>query len=70
MNKKFLVIICLVLLVAGWTVDGQRVVRQQWEYRVVTSADKPDLNALGAEGWELVDVEASLGATYYFKRPK
>jgi hypothetical protein len=36
---------------------------QKWEYLTSSS---PDLRQLGAEGWELVAVEAG---TFYFKRP-
>lgn len=42
---------------------------QKWEYKVVMypESDLNDLNALGAEGWELLYVQ---GDTYmYFKRP-
>jgi hypothetical protein len=37
-----------------------------WEYHLETSPDLETLNALGAEGWELVSVDASI---FYFKRP-
>ncbi len=37
-----------------------------WEYRVETAPDLDTLNALGAEGWELAGVEATI---CYFKRP-
>jgi hypothetical protein len=43
-----------------------------WEYRHVTSEIAPDdaeLNALGADGWELVSVVSLLNAVHlYFKR--
>jgi ATP-dependent Clp protease ATP-binding subunit ClpA len=43
------------------------VVNSAWEYRVETAAtiDQAWLNEIGAEGWELVDIEA---ATFVFKR--
>ena len=44
----------------------------KWEYKVVRSSRKVEerLNALGAEGWELVSVcYDSAGYNYYLKRP-
>jgi hypothetical protein len=38
----------------------------QWEYLTIAEQDAEDLNALGAQGWELVSVSDS---TLYFKRP-
>lgn len=43
----------------------------RWEYLTLEQADADRLNALGAEGWELVAV-ASPGhfvLHYFFKRP-
>ena len=37
---------------------------EQWHYRRVTG--EPDLEALGAEGWELVAIR---GEEWLFKRP-
>jgi len=47
-------------------------VRQVWEYKVVRFAGRSEseqLNALGAEGWELVAVIFSKISWYYLKRP-
>lgn len=41
--------------------------RPTWEYRVDTDLGEERLNALGAEGWELVAVQEGAG---YFKRPR
>ena len=38
-----------------------------FEYKVVGSPSEADMNALGAQGWELVCCE---GARYTFRRPK
>lgn len=44
-----------------------------WEYRIAVGLDEAALNALGAEGWELVAVTGeTLGSdspTLFFKRP-
>ena len=46
---------------------------QTWEYRIAVGLDEAALNALGAEGWELVAVTGdTLGPdspTLFFKRP-
>jgi hypothetical protein len=45
--------------------------KQQWEYRVIAQSTmaQAELNALGAEGWELVGVVALPETTnFYFKR--
>jgi hypothetical protein len=43
-----------------------------WEYRIIASAvTEAALNALGADGWELVGVVALPATTqFYFKRPR
>jgi hypothetical protein len=47
-------------------------VRPQWEYKHVATETAPDeaaLNALGAEGWEMVGAVPLHGAVhFYFKR--
>lgn len=39
---------------------------QRWEHRVIAATDEQALQALGAEGWELVGVD---GGKLYLKRP-
>ncbi len=66
------------LMLAGWTVYGQKksvpaptTTRTVWEYKVISETDKISLDEMGAQGWELVTVEMG-GAqeVYYFKRAK
>ncbi|HEY8446680.1 MAG TPA: hypothetical protein VIL01_06185 [Thermomicrobiales bacterium] len=41
-----------------------------WEYRMVGAVSEEELNALGAEGWELVAVSGyGVDPTLYLKRP-
>jgi hypothetical protein len=44
--------------------------QQRWEYRIIVKAmTENELNTLGAEGWELVDVVVRPATTqFYFKR--
>jgi len=45
---------------------------QKWEYKWVQEPDDKTLNALGAQGWELVTVVNTSGSGIlraYFKRP-
>jgi len=49
----------------------------RWEYKVLLKdadeqpASEADLNALGADGWELAGVGSIAGRTqFYFKRPR
>lgn len=50
--------------------------KQRWHYKIVTypqsetaEPTEADLNALGAEGWELAGVQPAGGSTcFYFKR--
>ena len=47
--------------------------KQRWEYRLIiqSSMSEEELNALGAEGWELAGVVASPEKTqFYFKRAR
>jgi hypothetical protein len=78
--------VVLLLCLVGWTSYGQKQKsgRDAWEYTVVRANDssgaEATLNALGAQGWELVSV-AEVGTTgethvrmgsvtYYLKRRK
>jgi hypothetical protein len=81
-------IICaLMLILAGWTISRPAVnipATPQWEYKIVYLKDnfKPvkneeAVNALGAQGWELVSVTRVYmnggpydGENFYFKRQK
>ena len=78
-------VIVIALIVGAWTTRGQASQKVVWEYKCVfvsnihskPEMEKPSLNELGAEGWELVAVDRpnsngdSLGqATYYFKRAR
>ena len=81
-NRRFAALVAVVLLCfLGWSAyaQGQRSnsVKQTWEYRVLTitgeSAQQtvPQMNQLGVDGWELVNVAIDGGFyLYYFKRPK
>lgn len=45
----------------------------QWEYKVEFDQSVQELNALGADGWELVSAQHRHESTeryFYFKRPK
>jgi hypothetical protein len=47
--------------------------KQRWEYKVIVqnAVSEEELNALGAEGWELVGVVALPETTqFYFKRAR
>jgi hypothetical protein len=83
-SKLNSVIIAAVISMSGivaWSVSArEQTSTTGWEYKAVTSrygTDPVDLNALGAEGWELVAV-TSVGKVseqggfygYYFKRRK
>jgi hypothetical protein len=67
-------LLCLFLL--GWGVHGQKkdsTSKQNWEYKYLYKYYSIDnLNALGAEGWELVGVsiDSSDNMHFYFKRAK
>jgi hypothetical protein len=75
-NLPLAVIIALVLLCAvSWSSYAQKSKTKSptWEYKAVSLpyADEKALNALGAQGWELVEVSDVAGATiFFFKRPK
>ena len=69
--------IMVLMSIVGWTAYAQkkRVAAVTWEYKAVAlSTSYPvekEMNAHGAQGWELVEVGEVGGATYYFyKRAK
>ncbi|KKM14128.1 hypothetical protein LCGC14_1709310 [marine sediment metagenome] len=41
-----------------------------WEYKTLTGQTDRDLNILGSQGWELINITLSPsgGLTFYFKR--
>jgi hypothetical protein len=46
---------------------------QKWEYLVKTNLSEVELNALGAQGWELIALshtDSGMPHRYFFKRPK
>jgi hypothetical protein len=66
-------LLCLI----GWTGYAQRSRprRPTWEYKSATFSNgntfEKELNELGAQGWELVEVAEVVGVqVYIFKRPK
>lgn len=74
--RTVLVVLLCVLLafVIGWKADAQQGRSTKppvWEYRDGANMTIQQLNALGAEGWELV-VVTSYGKDYYYilKRQK
>ena len=51
----------------------QAAAKTPWEYKnvVIVTNDEEELNKLGTQGWELVDVNRNGSMTeYYFKRPR
>jgi hypothetical protein len=64
----------ILFLVVGWTVYGQKksAARQAWEYRGGQNLTEEQLNALGAEGWEMVSfsMDETRAVYFYFKRAK
>ena len=84
-SKAYLVLIVVALLcVVGWTGYGQnqRSESRVWEYKHIhpfhpewvkdDSTGEATFNRLGAQGWELVGIEARENAvtSYYFKRAR
>ncbi len=75
--KKYtlLVIVTIALLgLVGWSGYAQKKSsgRVAWEYKEVISLSEQQVNALGAEGWEMVgfSVDSSSNKFMYFKRAK
>lgn len=70
----FALVVLLSLCVSGWAAFGQRQIyypKYVWEYRIISDGAEESINALGAEGWELVSVACDTGrCVQYFKRPK
>jgi hypothetical protein len=84
-NRLYLSLVLIALTcLAGWTAHAQlqrsSPARQTWEYKEVLLAARassvPSLDALGAQGWELVGVTSAcrgeLECSYwaYMKRAK
>jgi hypothetical protein len=80
-SAALMALIVIYLTLAVFTTRGQGggVARQTWEYRVIglggsVSTQQAQLNALGADGWELVSVANTpppgLGFWLYLKRPR
>ncbi len=75
--KKYtlLAVAMLVLFgLVGWSGDAQKKSSRRiaWEYREAISLSEQQVNALGAEGWEMVGFSVdSVGNKFmFFKRPK
>ena len=45
---------------------------KNWEYKIVEDLEEEELNALGAQGWELlmVTVDPLFKYKFFFKRPR
>jgi hypothetical protein len=73
-------ILALVAFISsGWTIIAQRqgkraaaTLRQPaWEYKMTGPLSEKDMNALGAQGWELAGATAYAdNSAFYFKRRK
>jgi hypothetical protein len=68
------VLLFALLLLVVWSAFGQRKKQPQvtWEYKQsgrASSTGEPELNELGAQGWELVSVNDD-HTVFYLKRPK
>lgn len=77
MKLKTILITCIIILAVllhfGLKSSAQRQARQNqaWEYKLTVGLSEAQLNELGAQGWELIEVAArESGYTYYLKRPK
>lgn len=80
-SKLNWILVLIVVAVFGLlTVSGyaqrQRSSRTLWEYKITQPLAEKELNELGAQGWELVEIKLRTfnGETsqelYYFKRAK
>jgi hypothetical protein len=74
MKAKTLLLVCVVLLACILFIGARGYGKTAWEYRVSSGVPlgEPQLNALGAQGWELTGIvwDSVTYPTYYFKRPK
>lgn len=72
---SFIAVVILACAVC-WTAFAQKQTSslKTWEYKAVNQGspypDEKELNALGAQGWELVSVVETNGQYYLFKRAK
>jgi hypothetical protein len=72
-----ILLVLIAFILSGWTIIAQRqskraTVRQPvWEYKTSGPIGEKEMNALGAEGWELAGVTAYAdNSAFYFKRRK
>lgn len=78
MKIKNIIATCLIILTVllhfGLNSRAQRQAtqKQNWEYKLTRGLNEIQLNELGAQGWELVEVSVSPESnyTYYLKRAK
>ena len=89
MAKNLMLVAVLALVcVVGWSVRAQSSAKVTWEYKVITSygpsmtnppTNVPELNKVGAEGWELLTIRSGefpkqgsgqYKTDYFFKRAK
>ena len=83
LKRRWVLIFAALALFAalGWSSHARSVSKTTWEYKVVSSRTPtfPEINEIGAEGWELVSVvtvENRIGDVvnvrkeYYFKRAR
>ena len=75
--KKYALLVVATLALfglVGWTGYAQKRSsgRAAWEYREAVSLSEQQVNALGAEGWEMAgfSVDSNGNKFMYFKRPK
>jgi hypothetical protein len=84
-SKNRLVLILMFILLGGftaWTVYAHNTAsstaeKKVWEYKIVSdNVNENDLNALGVQGWELVELNpgprpnGNANSILYFKRAK
>jgi hypothetical protein len=66
-----LVLVCLVAVLTTYAQMQKSAPRQAWEYKDGANLQIDQMNKLGEEGWELVQV-VTYGRDYYYllKRPR